>query len=719
MKTVHDLAEIARAAAVFVPPGQVTEARALDACIAPGRYMETWSGYFDDPGRLADAVAPLTARGIYFIPNEVNADLLARAVNRVRAVKKEPTTADADIVRRRWLLVDCDPVRAAGISASEAEHDAALTRAEAIQAWMVGQGWPRPALADSGNGGHVLARVDLPAEDGGLIARCLAGLGAKFGDHLVKVDQSVHNPARIWKLYGTLAAKGDNTPSRPHRLARLLELPGPGVVSLAQLDALAAWAPQQAAGPAAGIGGSQASGLLGFDVERWADSHGLQLSEARAWKGAGKRWVLPVCPMNPAHTDKAAYIVQLPNGALDAGCQHESCRWGWAELRAKLEPEYSQRLAGYHNGQHAAPAWDPPPARAYSDNDAPLPDHELEPLGAVTTGATSKPPATSTAARVAAVEFVNAAELLTRTFPPQRWAVDGIVPAGTYILAGRPKVGKSWLALALAIAVASGKPALDHAQTTQGDVLYLGLEDSFRRMQTRIKKLLNGGQETLVDRLMLLTECPRVNDGGELILSQWLDEHPAARLVVIDTLQRFRPRRRRGGDGYEDDYEALQPLLTETKRRDISVIVVHHLRKLAGGDDIFDAVSGTLGLTGAVDGTMVLQRVRGKADATLHIVGRDLPDDLEMGLRWEAETATWRYAGSAADLRLTQVQFVIISALRDEDKPLPLKDLHDIVKRNKIDLTYDALKMVLSRMIDSGKLWKAGHGLYAMTVNPG
>lgn len=357
MMTTHDRAEIIRALTVFLQPGQVTEMRALDASKPPDRWVSTWSGYFDDPQRLADAVLPLTARGLYFVPNEVNPDLLARAANRARAIKGDPTTADGDITRRRWLLVDCDPVRASGISSSAVEHEQAIERAAEIQGWLESQGWPAPALADSGNGGHVLARVDLAADDGGLVERCLQALATRFSDSAVKVDTSVYNPARIWKLYGTMARKGDDTPGRPHRLARLLELPAAGVVTLEQLTALGGTAPQAGRAPAAMPRGGTGQAL---DVEQWAAAHGLELPAAKDWQG-GRKWVLPVCPMNPDHTDRGAFIAQMPGGAIAAGCHHESCKgWGWAELRAKYEPA---RVAP--RGSSA------PPARVLTDADAP------------------------------------------------------------------------------------------------------------------------------------------------------------------------------------------------------------------------------------------------------------------------------------------------------------------------------------------------------------
>jgi len=161
----------------ILKPGQVTEVRALDATSPFDRYPQTLSGYFDDVDKLADAVATIqSAKAVYFIPNPVHAGLLARAVNRIRPAKKEPTTSDGDVTRRNWLLVDADPERPAGISSSDDEHAAALQRAEFVAAGLSLEGWPTPIYGDSGNGGHLMYAIDLPTADNGLVAACLEAL---------------------------------------------------------------------------------------------------------------------------------------------------------------------------------------------------------------------------------------------------------------------------------------------------------------------------------------------------------------------------------------------------------------------------------------------------------------------------------------------------------------------------------------------------------------
>jgi hypothetical protein len=225
-KLALDPAEIRRAWGVLSEPGDVRELRVLDAVTASDRRPHTESGYFDNADDLVQAALSIkNAKGFYLTVNPVKPALLARAKNRIRPVGKEPLTSDRDILKRCWLPIDLDAERPAGISSSEEEHQAALDHAIRVRDAMTAMGWPEPILADSGNGAHLLYRVDLPTDDGGLIQRCLNALAARFNIADVKVDTTTFNPARIWKLYGTPAGKGDSTEDRPHRLARLLCVP--------------------------------------------------------------------------------------------------------------------------------------------------------------------------------------------------------------------------------------------------------------------------------------------------------------------------------------------------------------------------------------------------------------------------------------------------------------------------------------------------------------
>jgi len=223
-----DIPEVLRTLELLAEPRQVIELRLLEVQGQGQRMPTTMSGYFDDFKLLANNASKYggIAKGVYVTLNPVNPALLARACNRLRtAGKNDPLTTDRDITKRRWLPIDLDPVRPSAISSTEAEHSLAVDRAFQIREALREAGWPDPIVGDSGNGAHLLYRVELPTGDNELVKRCLQALARRFDDDLVKIDQAVFNPARIWKLYGTVSRKGDSIPERPHRLARIRETP--------------------------------------------------------------------------------------------------------------------------------------------------------------------------------------------------------------------------------------------------------------------------------------------------------------------------------------------------------------------------------------------------------------------------------------------------------------------------------------------------------------
>ena len=179
-----------------------------------------------------------------------------------------------------------------------------------------------------------------------------------------------------------------------------------------------------------------------------------------------------------------------------------------------------------------------------------------------------------------------------------RWVVPGMVPEGVALLAGKPKLGKSWLAMGLCVAVASGGVAFGNVRVEKGSALYLALEDNERRLQFRLKKIL--ARTEVPDGLHYSVECPRLDEGGVEAVEGWLRSRPDARLVVIDTLAKIRPRQRRGANAYQEDYEALEALLPLAARHNVAVLVVHHLRKMAASDPL-DEVNSSIGLTGGVE----------------------------------------------------------------------------------------------------------------------
>ncbi|MDQ3386981.1 MAG: hypothetical protein ACR2N0_08180 [Rubrobacteraceae bacterium] len=209
--------EIRRTLGVLAERGAVIEVRTFGG-------GPTISGYFDNREVLVKAALGLERGGcqVYVTMNEVDPELMARAANELVS-HPQKTTSDADILRRRWLLVDVDPVRPSGVSATREEKKAAREKGKEIYKYLRKKGWPDPVVADSGNGVQLLYMVDLQndAESSELVKNILESLAFKFDDARAKVDMSVHNAARLIRLYGTTNRKGDHTDERPHRRSKI------------------------------------------------------------------------------------------------------------------------------------------------------------------------------------------------------------------------------------------------------------------------------------------------------------------------------------------------------------------------------------------------------------------------------------------------------------------------------------------------------------------
>jgi hypothetical protein len=216
----HDYAEIERALAAFIEPGQVFEVRLLHH-----NRKRTDSGYFDHPSHAATAIAGLQEQyaGIYFTPNPVDPDLMARAHNRI-SPWAQLTTLDTNILRRRWLLIDIDPDRPSGISSTQEQLENALKLGVTVANMLELEGWPRPYVNMSGNGCHLMYHIDEPNTEAvrDAVHTFLKTLNGRFASLGCSLDTTVSNASRIFRIPGTWARKGDNIPARPHRKAHML-----------------------------------------------------------------------------------------------------------------------------------------------------------------------------------------------------------------------------------------------------------------------------------------------------------------------------------------------------------------------------------------------------------------------------------------------------------------------------------------------------------------
>lgn len=299
----------------------------------------------------------------------------------------------------------------------------------------------------------------------------------------------------------------------------------------------------------------------------------------------------------------------------------------------------------------------------------------------------------------------SAKELGQMVFPPIKWIVPGVLPEGATILAGRPKLGKSWMALDIALAVARGDYCLGDRHCQQGDVLYLALEDNRRRLQSRIDRVsVPGSSEPWPERLDFATDWPRCDAGGVEAIRKWAASKVNPRLVVIDVLAMFKPTRGSQETGYEHDYAAVKGVQELAGHLGIGVLVVHHVRKGIGETDPFEKISGTLGLSGAADTALILDRDGN--GCSLYGRGRDI-QEFEKAISFSKENCRWTLQGDASEVRRTDERSVILHVLMDQGEPMSPADVAGAtgMPRNNV-------KQLLFKMAKAGEVMKTKRGLY-------
>lgn len=243
-----------------------------------------------------------------------------------------------------------------------------------------------------------------------------------------------------------------------------------------------------------------------------------------------------------------------------------------------------------------------------------------------------------------ALETITAIDLQKKDIPPIKFIVEGLLPIGLNILASPPKYGKSWMVLALCLAVAVGEQFLGY-RTNPCECLYLALEDSQRRLKARMNKLLAGKKAPA--GFQFATAAGSIDKGLFDELEDFLRRHPDTGLIVIDTLQRVRGSANGKEGAYAADYREVGALKAFADKHSIAVLLVHHLRKMKDEGDPFNMISGTNGIMGAADTTMVLTKEkRGDNNATFSAIGRDI-ESSDTVLQFNKATCYWENLGDA------------------------------------------------------------------------
>ncbi len=608
-------------------PGDVFEVRIPHCPEKPGSsYTSTWSGYFNDTQAAAESIARIDREqappAIYVTLNPVDPVLLARAHNRIKS-KAKATTADVNVPCRRHIIIDLDPVRPPDVSSTNEEMQAALDLAHRITGELTDQGWPDPIITMSGNGAGLIWTVDLPNDEPStyLVKRLLEHLATTYNTDTVKVDQSMFNAARIVKVIGTTARKGDNLENvlglsdRPHRLS-WMEAPKAEILSVPHdlLETFVATAKTTAPTTPKTTSTTPSSNTTRtFDrvigtvesVRSYLERHGVAVNRVEK-SDQGNMIILEKCPITNAEGDTSVAVGVTDRGVISFHNKHDrGIGLKWADLREHLEPGFKVWSQSWQG---------------------------TEPTDSQQNGTQEAEPETPRPAYVSAIALVDA-------FPTQREAIiEGLLRRGeSGTLISAPKMWKSWLLTDIALSVATGRDILSKFRTQQGRVLYLDYELQPATLAKRIQKVAEAScidLQELGDFLVI--ESLRGRRLDALRLGQYIEhiKPEEFNLIVLDPLYRMYPR-----EFDENSNTAMAELFTAlqgyAETLNVAILTVHHTSKgLQSEKSITDVGAGAGAQARAADCHLAIRQHNEPNAAVIGGVVRSFPPFEPFALRW-------------------------------------------------------------------------------------
>jgi len=305
-------------------------------------------------------------------------------------------------------------------------------------------------------------------------------------------------------------------------------------------------------------------------------------------------------------------------------------------------------------------------------------------------------------------ETITATELMELEFEPLGFSVHSIMPHALLLCGGAGKIGKSWWAFDACISVSSGTKLWDF-DTTQGDVLYLALEDNHRRLQSRLKKMEIENKD--ISRLHLATASFGISSGLLEQMDSFLLEHPDTKLIVIDTLERVRDTAS-DKSMYSCDYRDMTALRRITDNHNLTLMLIHHTRKMYDPDPL-NTLSGSTGLIGSVDGVFILEKDKRMGNkAKLHIVNRDT-ESYCFKVEFDSEKCKWLFLGNDDEYHSDDEMLfcaLIDDFLKDTWRGTATELCEDL---NKIDGSLEVNHLSITKRLNQNK------NLLAMKFNIG
>jgi hypothetical protein len=613
-----DLAEIKKAIEILFEPEQVVELRAVET-----DGLGTVSGYFKDFAKL-ESEAHHWAKNpkihnLYWTLNPAKEELHARCADRTKTWAKDLTT-DQHTERRMWLLIDCDPRRVKGISSTDEEKAWSKEVWTAVIEYLRSRGFKEPVLADSGNGYHGLYRIDLPNDPQStqLLKSTLEILDKKFSTGNVAIDTTVFNASRIFKVYGSVARKGDSTPERPHRLARILAVPEVDPwndpVETTPREVIEQLVADEASCLAQSSASASVSSAVSSSPFSSASSKSSSLPEKMAefltWGGftfkkfeynGGWKFVLNHCEFNVDHNGTEVAVILVDK--MGYKCQHASCSdKHWSDFRAAVEKRMGRKFwfvdkpSVPQNDQTAQP-------KPYSQN------------GTVSYSAVSGTAADITPKKI-------------------KWLWPNRFAQKLNLLVGNPDKGKGLIAYYSIAQVTTGRDWYDAKnEMPAAEALIMSGEEDWD--DTVVPRLIAAGADLTKVRWLKMSAVKANGDKAERELQldrdmgeleKFLVEHPDIRLVVIDPISNYLGRVKMVDEQWVR--ELLTPLKELSNKFGVAIIGIMHLNKKVDLDAIH-RIGGAMAFVGvarmvwlcaprvAEDGTETEERVMVKVKGNI------------------------------------------------------------------------------------------------------